>query len=527
MQNQNLPENSKLIFFLDKQKVSFKEKKFMQQKKWFKTLLVLCSFLYLNSNSSLANNLIIGSPTVVSGDLQFTIQWDNSWNTVVGPGNHDAVWVFVKKQVCGGNQSWDHAPLSNVSGNHSVTGGVLQVVAVNDGVGVFIRRSTTGNGNISSSTVTLALQTAANSVDNFQVFGIEMVNIPTGNFILGEGVSQYSFNGTTITAATQAAGFANANAYQSSGYGSTSALPAAFPQGFNSFYCMKYEVSQEQYVKFLNSLSFNQQVGRTNISPASAIGSWPIQNASPNNARNGIRIMTPGVATTTPAVYGCDLNVNGTFNEAADGQNIACNWLSWQDLMTYLDWVGLRPMTEMEYEKVCRGSGVPAVANEYAWGSTNLLQATSGALTNGGQGSEVSTASGNGLCAFGSSNSTTFGPLRCGFSAGAATNRVQAGASFYGVMDMTGNVFEQCVGGYNFNFSSFNGLNGDGTISANGFFNTANWPISGGGQSGGIARGGSFNSGVNELKISDRGTMTNNFNQSKQAVVGGRGVRIP
>jgi formylglycine-generating enzyme required for sulfatase activity len=290
---------------------------------------------------------------------------------------------------------------------------------------------------------------------------------------------------------------------------------------------MKYEVSQEQYVKFLNSLSFNQQVGRTNISPASAIGSWPIQNASPNNARNGIRIMTPGVATTTPAVYGCDLNVNGTFNEAADGQNIACNWLSWQDLMTYLDWVGLRPMTEMEYEKVCRGSGVPAVANEYAWGSTNLLQATSGALTNGGQGSEVSTASGNGLCAFGSSNSTTFGPLRCGFSAGAATNRVQAGASFYGVMDMTGNVFEQCVGGYNFNFSSFNGLNGDGTISANGFFNTANWPISGGGQSGGIARGGSFNSGVNELKISDRGTMTNNFNQSKQAVVGGRGVRIP
>jgi formylglycine-generating enzyme required for sulfatase activity len=291
---------------------------------------------------------------------------------------------------------------------------------------------------------------------------------------------------------------------------------------------MKYEVSQEQYVKFLNSLTFNQQTARTNISPASATGSWPIQTAAPNNARNGIRIMTPGTATTTPAIYGCDLNVNGTFNEAADGQNVACNWLSWPDLMTYLDWSGLRPMTEMEYEKACRGSGIPSVANEYAWGSTTILQATSGALTNGGQGAEVSTASGNGLCAYGSANATTFGPLRCGFAAGAATTRVQAGASYYGVMDMSGNVFEQCVGGRSFDYSSFNGLNGDGTITAAGLFNTANWPTAGGGNAGGITRGGSFNSGApGELRLSDRSRMDNNTNQSKQAVVGGRGVRIP
>jgi formylglycine-generating enzyme required for sulfatase activity len=195
--------------------------------------------------------------------------------------------------------------------------------------------------------------------------------------------------------------------------------------------------------------------------------------------------------------------------------------------MTYLDWSGLRPMTEMEYEKVCRGT-VPFVANEYAWGSTTILQATSVALTNGGQGAEVSTASGNGLCAYGSANATTFGPLRCGFAAGAATTRVQAGASYYGVMDMSGNVFEQCVGGRSFDYSSFNGLNGDGTITAAGLFNTANWPTAGGGNAGGITRGGSFNSGApGELRLSDRSRMDNNTNQSKQAVVGGRGVRIP
>jgi formylglycine-generating enzyme required for sulfatase activity len=501
---------------------------FKLPKKFLKSIIVLCSFLYLNTNSFMANNIVISTPTVVGGNIQFNIQWDNSWNTALGPTNYDAVWVFVKRQVCGGAQTWDHSLLSTVSGNHSITGGVLQVDAVTDGVGVFIRRSASGNGNIASSLVTLNLQTAANLVDNFQVFGIEMVFIPTGNFIIGDGSSSNTFNVTTITAATQAAGIGANGNYLCCGWGSTGSLPAAYPLGFNAFYCMKYEVSQEQYVKYLNSLNFNQQNSRTNISPASATGSWPIQTASPNNARNGIRVMTPGIAATTPAIYGCDLNVNGTFNEAADGQNVACNWLSWPDLMSYLDWSGLRPMTEMEYEKVCRGT-VPFIASEYAWGSTTILQATSGALTNGGQGTELSTAAGNGLCAYGAANATTFGPLRCGFAAGAATTRFQAGATYYGVMEMSGNVHEQCVGGTSFNYSSFNGLNGDGTITAfGGLSNTANWPTAGGGQAGGIARGGSFADGApGSLRLSDRSSQGNNFNQAKSAGVGGRGVRIP
>jgi formylglycine-generating enzyme required for sulfatase activity len=492
------------------------------REKWVR-IITFFSFLFVCSNSMLANNVVIGGTTVVGNDLQFTIQWDNSWNSATGPSNYDAVWVFVKRQVCGGTQTWDHALLNTSSASHSVTGGVLQVDAVTDGVGVFIRRSSAGNGNISSSTVTLALQTAANLVDNFQVFGIEMVYIPTGNFIIGDGSSQYGFNPTWITSAIQAAGIGNSGNYVCCSWGSDGPLPASYPLGYNAFYSMKYEISQEQYVKYLNSLTFTQQNTRTNISPASATGSWPIQTAFPNNGRNGIRIMTPGTAVTIPAVYGCDLNVNGTFNEAADGQNVACNWLSWSDLMTYLDWSGLRPMTEMEYEKICRGAGVPQVANEYAWGNTNLLQASAGALINAGQGTELSTSSGNGLCAYGPAN----GPIRCGFAAGAATNRFQAGASYYGVMEMSGNVAEQCVGGDNFDYGFFNGLNGNGTITAGGTFNTANWPTAGGGNAGGIARGGHYNSGGGELRISDRSQMTSNWNQSKNPAAGGRGVRTP
>ena len=95
---------------------------------------------------------------------------------------------------------------------------------------------------------------------------------------------------------------------------------------------------------------------------------------------------------------------------------------------------------------------------------------------------------------------------------------------------MTGNVAEQCVGGYNFNYSSFNGLNGDGTLSSNGAANTLNWPANGGGQGGGVARGGFFGpmtSGFGEGRVSDRNWMTSNWNQTLNSAGGGRGVRVP
>ncbi len=42
-------------------------------------------------------------------------------------------------------------------------------------------------------------------------------------------------------------------------------LPAAFPKGYAAFYIMKYEISQEQYVGFLNKLTQTQQTARTGI----------------------------------------------------------------------------------------------------------------------------------------------------------------------------------------------------------------------------------------------------------------------
>jgi formylglycine-generating enzyme required for sulfatase activity len=494
--------------------------------------LAALSLLGISNSNVKANNLNISAPTVVGADLQFTISWDNSWNASLSPSNWDGVWVFVKRQACADNL-WSHALVSTVSADHSVTGGVLQVDAVADGMGVFIRRSTLGNGTIVASTVTLALQTAANAVDNFQVFGMEMVNIPQGNFFIGDnsngagqgsGSNAWGFKNVLITNAIQSAGIGNTNNYKSNGgIGSTTNLPGTFPLGWNSFYSMKYEISQEQYASFLNTLTFTQQLARTSVNPASAVGTYAIANAA-NPSRNGIKIRTSGVSATTPAVYGSDLNNNGTYNEAADGQNIACNWLAWTDLMAYLDWAALRPMTEFEFEKVCRGASPSSLPGEYAWSSVAITQALSSAINNAGQAGETSTTSGNGLCAFGGS-STANGPFRCGFAAGAATNKVQAGGAWWGVMEMSGNVWEQCVGGYNFNYSNFTNACGDGTLTGAGAANTANWPASGGGQAGGVIRGGGYDAGAINCTISDCGLMTYNGNQGRVQSIGGRGVR--
>ncbi len=487
-------------------------------------------------NLSYANNVIItnvSAPT--TNTIQFDISWENSWFAVSPPSNWDAVWIFVKTQVCVlGSSPWVHANVSTTSANHTVTGGVLQVDAVTDGKGVFLRRSAVGGGNIATATV--VLQFASSYVilsTNYEVLGIEMVQVPQGSFQLGDGApSTNSFGAgpnTTIPATIGSEGALAQDALKYNVSGSTDHQPisANFPKGFVSFYCMKYEISQQQYAAFLNLLDFNQQINRTAVSPLSATGTAALAPAAGDN-RNSIEIVTPGIAFASPAIYGNDLNGNNTYNEAADGGNIACNYLSWDDMKAYLDWAALRPMTELEFEKACRGLN-PSVPNEYAWGSITISQAISNLLTNGGQPTEVSTSTADGLSAHSGGVSTVLGPLRVGFAATAATFRTGAGASYYGILDLSGNVWEQVfTAGYSTGASrlggiTFDGTLGDGLLDANGAANAANWGAVGIS----IVRGGNWEDSNLRAKVSDRLINANTTNQNTTRIrrTGGRGVR--
>jgi formylglycine-generating enzyme required for sulfatase activity len=159
---------------------------------------------------------------------------------------------------------------------------------------------------------------------------------------------------------------------------------------------------------------------------------------------------------------------------ASAGANayVACNFLSWMDQAAYAAWAGLRPFTELEYEKMSRGTA-NAVANEYVWGTTNITQVTG--ISNSGAANEIASNAGNGLCVYGNHGSVQ-GPLRTGFAAWGSTNRQTAGASFYGVMELSGNLWERPVSVGNATGRDFTGTHGSGLLSTNGFATNSDWP---------------------------------------------------
>jgi formylglycine-generating enzyme required for sulfatase activity len=507
---------------------------------------IVTTFLILFFSSQLfANNLAISAPVYSAETLTFTISWDNSWNISSGPSNHDAVWIFIKRQKCTGNNEWVHQLVSTTSGDHTakvagVASTVVSMLAVPDGLGVFIKRiGTNVTGNVASQTITLKLATTnptitTTATDNFKVIGMEMVYVPQGEFYVGDGRTTslngvFCSAGTTaplkITSGIQSLGLGAASNYTSSNtYGCSMPLPATFPLGYNGFYCMKYELMQGVFIEYLNTLNYDQQTARLR-------GGLPNQSGTNwynwGSLSNGIS--TIGTYNTKAAVF------TTSYPHLPQGA------LNWQDLASVLDWSGLRPMTEFEFEKACRGNNGgtanPPIAFEYPWGSTVLTGGNNGNYFNYQTSASATWSIYDGACRYWEDN----GPIRGGFAASSTSNRAQSGGTYYGIMEMAGNQYEQCVGGgAGYDYSNFTTTNGDGVVSATGLANVSGWPTDGAGP-GTILRGGSFRTYgyLYDLTVSDRayysGSTTNpvygccstdqNGNNTRPREIGGRGVR--
>ena len=310
-------------------------------------------------------------------------------------------------------------------------------------------------------------------------------------------------------------------------------LPATYPKGYKGFYIMKYELSQEQYCNFLNMLSYTQQKNRigNNLDNLQR-GDYVFGSINQPSCRNGIAVFS-NKGTTQPVVFGCNLNPAEPFFAADDGQTVACNYMTGADMLAYLDWSGLRPMSELEYEKACRTPS-RVVPEEYAW---NTISATplggQGGLSASTIGTENEVPVNNNMNV--NSGAPAFGPVRCGSFGTSTSNQEQSGASFYGVMEMSGNLGEmyysvQSGAALNTNPTPVGNheYHGDGSIDVSGNFNVPTYWNRSSETNAFSVRGGSFASPNSFLRISDRRVLMNYDNTTRDSTVtfrGGRSLR--
>lgn len=424
--------------------------------------------------------------------ISFGISWENYIRTTSSPDNWDAVWVFVKYRV--DNGVWRHATLSAVPEEYSGPAGVT-VNPAGDRKGVFIYPENQADGAFHIPGISIRWNHREDNVPDggnveVRVLGLEMTYIPGGRFYAGDfGHSGGSFRkGSNDNRPWEISGEGPIHVTDtpSDGYyyisskdfwsdiwnisedltGSEFTIPAAFPKGYRAIYCMKYELTQQQYADFLNLLT-----------PAQAANRYD----STNYNQFGYSIRLSGGRFTT------------------EHPQRACGFITPADLMAFADWSGLRPMTELEFEKICRGSGNRPLPGEFPWGTTHCVNATD---INGSE-SDRETVAQMGANAY--FQEPGFQPallLTVGTFSRPGASREECGATHYGVLDMGGNVNEMCITVGNRYGRHFPGTNGDGQLTVSGDTNQDNWPGNDGKGTG--YRGGCIGQEMSRMRVSDR-----------------------
>lgn len=451
-----------------------------------------------------ANNVRITDKVKVAGRLgqdtiilTFPLKWDNSWRL---DDNWDAVYLFIKYKRLEVEEPWRHLCIK--TDGHRVDPGYTWSVAEtkdhcamvkpeSSPVGLFVFRNSTGAGT-ASTMVRVAVNIRQGDLEPYykasyedfksgkldiSVAAIEMVFVPRGPYYLGDGISYDSFaddeaspylvtnedsltlrvkDGITQKLKTEQAG-----------------LRKLYPKGYDGFYCMKYEISQEQYVYFLNKLPYREQKKRIgNDLDQLKDRDYVFGDRTYPDARNGIILLkrkTAGLDVTgnhgdTAVIFGHNLNQDdGIENSPRDGKTIACNFLTPEDAKAYADWTGLRLMTELEYEKVCRLRNPENRPSgfQYAWNGSTLYQ-LNGGLQTGTEGTVYEVAAGN---ANANAGGKFNGPVRCGsFARENTTYMSVTGASYWGAMDLTGNLSEMVCNAIS--GRKMVGIEGDGSLAS-------------------------------------------------------------
>ncbi len=493
-------------------------------KKILAGILSLILFTAAKANNVNISNADILEKNTTSGYMHigFDITWENSWRLNVAPANYDAVWIFAKYRI--GQGQWQHCNIASLDGLHyAPQGAIIEVVP--DGKGIFLYRNTFGEGNLSFSGVKLHWNYRLDGVNDtdivkIQLFAIEMVRINDGRFYIGDndGINESlsAFHGTgempvlvweqmVQNISTDVNNYDDAVLENGIGIWGPYGIDTdndglvdndSFPTGFKGFYMMKYEISQQQYADFLNTLTRSQQnrLCAADLNRYSITERFVLSNASAPLGRNSVACNKEQNSLTEAISFYCDLDDDGIPFETTDGMNLACNYLSWTDGAAFADWAGLRPMTETEFEKAARGSE-NTIYRQYPWGNANICTQSYSLQHIGTAEETVSGDDVNGNALYSATMPGVLGPLRCGAFAKLTSTRIYAGASYFGVMELAGNLAERVVSIGHPVGRQFKGSTGDGMLSEQGLATNADWPgfVAGTGVSG--ADGSGFRGG--------------------------------
>ncbi len=438
-----------------------------------------------SANNLKLSNLNVASTDIASNTMSFTFDMsqDNSWRNTT---NNDAAWIFMKYSTDGG-VTWHHASMAS-NGTNPIgfsTPADFEVIVPIDQRGFFLQRTNFGAGSIAAEGVKFvwnygqdgvsdAVAKASNTVT--KVFGLEMVYIAEGAFYAGDGNSAseyrlkqgsadndpwYVISENPITTTNSPADgfyYTSTGASGENSSGDAFLVPASFPKGFKSFYLMKYELTEGEWVGFFNTLTPSQKTSRDIT--AAAIGG--------KNSDGVVNRNTISWDATHP-----------TYNATTSRPSRPLTYAGWPDIAAYADWAGLRPMTELEYEKAARGKDISVTADEFAWGDATSRVPAGGQITpanadEDGTESLMDSAtnlnrnnlgwtSGDGRA--GGSADNQKGPLRAGIFADGTDNRVTSGAGYYGNLELSGNLSEPVVTLGRTQGRQFLGTNGDGELS--------------------------------------------------------------
>jgi len=457
---------------------------------------------------------------------------------------------------------WEHVPLHQSPDKHKVPAGCA-IGTVDDMRGVMLYRSSenTGRGTVRFEGIELALGLPLPADDRVKgtlsvwLHGLRMVHVPEGAYLLGssrgvKGEYNCFYDARTPDKPFKVESEAAITVIENEGgeavesdtpvmswdnsrqFGYHGDIPAAFPKGHGGFYCMRTSLTQGEYADFINSLAGEAKTVRY-----------------PYLGENSFRF----------AIY------RGHRRRVAARPLRGCNYLGWADARAYLFWAGLRPMTEMEFEKCCRGPLAP-VRGEYAWGTRKAeriktivgdeasgtealdgnIHAGNGDITlqggDGGNGPVRAMAFAapgrpNAEWLFPSSSATT--NVETWQNTGEMSEREAMGATYWGVLGMSGNLWEYVVTAGTSDGRKFCGNHGSGALTATGLPDTKiqppgwkppsertpyAWPED---DARGVGfRGGAFYPPIERSRVSDRwyGSGLSGYN-ARSMDTGCRGVR--